>query len=233
MKITIDTSQDSKEDIRKIVALLSNYLNSSENSVISESSNGIFPEPVSEAGFFGAETNNASLVTSNSINSSSQSSILNSNNNLSNDALSGSNVIAQQTQEQPMPFMNIFGDDNSGNTGAVNSNPGNDNTINNTSGNNANVASQPTSTPDIFSVFGNGNTSSQNGVGSNNLQSSNIGANYTGGNLNNNEVAKPKKTFAGIFKGIPILGNLNFGQDEQHDELTEEEKEAAKKVVEY
>ncbi|MBS3159001.1 hypothetical protein J4206_06970 [Candidatus Woesearchaeota archaeon] len=240
MKITIDTSQDSKEDIRKVVALLSNYLNSSESSVIGNSS-GVFPEPVSEGGFFGAESNNIGLSEQNVVNTVASAST-NSSNSLSNNNSVGSNASTPQTQEQPMPFINIFGDESSANTSAGNSNSSNNvlsnnNSVGNNLGSTTNVPSQTSSPPDIFSVFGSANNSNNNqnnvgGIGAvnNYNNSNNIGTGVN--NLGNSTAAVPKKTFAGIFKGIPILGNLSFGQDD-HEELTEEEKAAAKKVVEY
>ncbi len=248
MKITIDTSEDSKEDIRKIVTLLSNFLSNNESSVVNNSSNSIFPDSVSEAGFFGtddsnsiglgdkSEANTISTASQSSSNLSGSSNFNNMSSLSNNSSLSGSNSSSQQIQERSMPFMNIFGEDSSANTGSGNSNSGNNGLSNNNStSNNVSsgtvVSNQPSSSPDIFSVFGNANNNSQSNVGS--INQNNIGTSYIGSNLNNNTPAKPKKTFAGIFKGIPILGNINFGQDEQNDELTEEEKKAAKKVVEY
>ncbi|MBI2136881.1 hypothetical protein HYU06_07455 [Candidatus Woesearchaeota archaeon] len=245
MKITIDTSQDSKEDIRKVVALLSNFLNSGESSFIGSSS-GVFPEPISECGFFGGDSDNGIGLENNSGANTAATASTSSINSLSNNNnLSVSNTTLQQTQEQQMPFINIFGDE--GNAGAGNTNSGsnvlsnnnsglnnNNNAVGNNLGNATSVSSQTSSAPDIFSVFGNTNNNNNN----NQNNSGGIGANYNnigvgGNNLGSSRQASPKKTFAGIFKGIPILGNLSFGQDDQNEELTEEEKEASKKVVEY
>ena len=246
MKITIDTSQDSKEDIRKVVALLSNYLSSSESSVISSSS-GIFPEPVSDSGFFGADNSNSIGLGDENVVNTVASASTSSSNSLSNNNSIGSNASPPQTQEQQMPFINMFGDDNSAGAGNSNSgsnvlsnesSAGNNNLAGNNLGSAINVPSQTSSAPDIFSVFGSANNNSNNsqnnvgGIGANNYNNSNnIGTGIN--NLGSSTAAAPKKTFAGIFKGIPILGNLSFGQDDQNEELTEEEKAAEKKVVEY
>ena len=197
MKITIDTKEDSKEDIRKIVAMLTNFLNGNESAVENSSLSGNLFENSGAGlgGFFDSPSEQTSQV-----------------------AQSSSPSMVNNSQDQSLPFVNIFGDDASNsNSSAANNNNLNSNGAINTSSNDA--SSQVSQSPIDLFAFGNVNNNN------NNINSAvNIGSQ----NVNN---IKPAIT---SFKGVPVLNNLSkLDEDNLNDELTEEEKQAARMVVEY
>jgi hypothetical protein len=226
MKITIDTVNDTKEDIRRAVSVLTKYLEGDNSGAVQQDVFG--REPVkssasseestsSGAGFvdmFGSD--NSSCQESSFVNDE-ESSVVNST------ASDVSESQPSETSEQSSGFMDMFGGDSetssSENTASeITSNANDQETVSS-----APSSDDSPSSSGFVDMFGSSPSAES--------ESSNISEQE---NINNSEENSSVQQKIGSFRGTPVIKDISvLHGDNSSTELTEEQKKSAKDIVSY